>query len=81
MHRDFPAGATVPCIKITVLCHQGTQILIRYLGLFAFFWFDDARIEGLSAEIGVLWRKIAGFRLFQSKTKFVPKRTEVRKGR
>ena len=34
MHRDFPAGATVPCIKISVLCHHGTQILIQYLGLF-----------------------------------------------
>ena len=29
-----PAGATVPCIKINVGSHQGTQILIRYLGLF-----------------------------------------------
>ena len=29
MHRDFPAGATVPCIKISVLCQLNPHVLIQ----------------------------------------------------
>ena len=81
MHRDFPAGATVPCIRITVLCHLETQTLIRGLSfIFAFFGVCAAKYRVLETKIAVIPVNFAGLCFFQSKAKFTPNRTEVRKG-
>ena len=63
MHRDFPAGATVPCIKISVLCHQGTQILIQYLGLFfcIFFGISVQNSRDIALELAFSGRELQDF--------------------
>ena len=68
MHPLLPEGATVTCIKISVLCHQGTQILIQYLGLFFCIFLElrckvqgiisyNSCLTGNNCRISFLWIK------------------------